>query len=71
MKVQIEVIHPMVGFNSDGSNNIIDVEYNALTGSFNGSNKANWKNIIKLSGLPGSWTASFINPDMAEVYKIL
>ena len=63
--IKVECLIDVLGLNGK----IIEVEYNALTGNFNGSNKDNWRKILKLSGLPR--TASFKDDKYSEVYKIL
>ena len=70
-QISIEVIHSDVGNKEDGSNNVIGVDYDDSIGQCNGSNAANWNNILEFTGSPGNWTASFKNSKFAEVYEIL
>ena len=50
---------------------IIEVEYNGVTGKFNGSNKDNWVNLLELTGLAGFRVASFKQDHHNQIYKII
>lgn len=67
-KQRLEAIHP------DFDGRIIEVDFNDADGVCNGTNSANWKNLIEFTGTAGNWTGSWkapVSAMMTSRYDIL
>jgi hypothetical protein len=68
MNIQVKVISEAL---PAAKNKTITIDYDDTTGLCNGSNAANWNNIIEFSGSPGNWSPSFKNPNFAEIWEFV
>jgi len=68
MNIQVKVIADIL---PAAKGNILTIDFDDNTGLCNGSNAANWNNIIEFSGSQGNWSPSFKNPKFGEIWEFV